>query len=875
MPRNDDTRPSPDHLLTLVHRDQVRKSRGHLKVFLGMVAGVGKTYAMLQRAHQLKAQGVDIVVGWIDTHGRKDTEALAEGLEVVPPLTIAHRGVTLREMDLDKILERKPKVVIVDELAHSNPPGLRHEKRYLDVLEILKAGIDVFTAVNIQHLESRVDTVREITGVSVKETVPDSILDQADEVALIDLPAEDLLVRLKEGRIYGADRAEVAGRNFFTLGNLTALRELALRTATDRVDREVRDFKTLHGIEEAWKSSPRLMVGVFASPYSETLIRWTRQLAYTMKGTWLGVYVNTGDPLSEDEKRLLEKNTGLVRQLGGEFIGIEDQSLVEGLLRVGRQHNVTQLIVGKSQRSGWRNLLRGGSIVYRLLRNSGDIDVYAVSTRDKASAGYHKIKKTPWSDLYPWHELVWALLATFFASLVALTLNPLIGYESVGILFLVFVTLSGLVMSRPSVFFVAVALSLVHNFFFIPPLFTFTIDKPQDALMFVMYFLAASTVGHLTTRLKKQNRIIRNREDRTVQLYQLAQSIAQAKDLDSIILLAVETFNQIFGAELTFVFFSSDGAPMVHRHSAFAPDDRDAAVAQWVRTNASIAGRFTETLPSASATYFPIQTKETTLGAVGIAFPPGFNFTFEVRNFIYSLIGQINIGIEREHLHESAKRLEILEQGDKLYRSLFDSVSHELKTPLTTIRGAVCALPPSELTAQIESESNRLVDVVENMLDMTRIESGSLKPKIQVVDVADVLGPALNRLGDLSSRIRTSVDSRVSPIHCDPSLTVQALVNILRNAVTYSGENAQVDVQVQRGSGGAVEFRIKDNGPGLPFEETDKVFNRFYREKPNLSGGLGLGLSIAKGFVECQGGSISADNHAGGGAEFVVRLPAA
>ncbi len=873
-------RPSPDELLTIVQRESRKAGRGHLKVFLGMVAGVGKTYAMLQRAHQLKGQGVDVVIGWIDTHGRKDTEALLAGLEIVPPLSVVHRGVAINEMNLDAVLARRAKVVIVDELAHTNAPGGRHVKRYLDVLEILNAGIDVFTAVNIQHLESRVDTVKQITGVSVQETVPDSVLDEADEVSLIDLPAEDLLRRMKEGRIYGAERAEAAGRNFFSVGNLTALRELALRAASERVDRDLREFKTRHGIDAAWKSSSRLMVAVFGSPYSDSLIRWTRQLSETMHGTWLGVHVDTSHAQSDVEQRLLEANISLVRQLGGEVISIQDQNLVDGILRVARQQNVTQIVVGKTQRGFFSNLFSGGSIVSRLLAKSGSIDVYAVSAGHVPAVDYRKLRRARREDLFPWGEIGWAFVTVVAVTFLGQGLAPYIGYESVGTLFLIAVTLSGLFLSRTTVVGLAVSFSLLHNFFFIPPLHTFAIDKPHDVLMFAMYFVAASVVGSLTTRLKRQNRLIQGREDKAVQLFNLAQAVAAARSLDKVVAVGADAIRTIFKAKTAVIFFSENGEPEVHRASTYNPDAKELAVAEWVRSNSAVAGRFTDTLPAAAGIYFPLATKGRTIGALGIKRLPHDRLDFERKNFAYALVGQIASGIEREQLHEAGKRLEVLEQAEKLHRSLFDSVSHELKTPLTTIQGAASILLGKatadaegkvvrSLLGQMEHESQRLLEVVDNMLDMTRVESGAIKPNLQLVDVADVLGPALRKV-EGAARFETRVETALPPLRCDPILTVQALVNILKNAVAYGGSG--IEVAVGRGPGQTIEFRVRDHGPGL--KNPEMVFDRFYRGTPERSGGLGLGLSIARGFIEVQGGLLIAENAADGGAQFSLRLTA-
>jgi two-component system, OmpR family, sensor histidine kinase KdpD len=877
-------RMNPDQLLKVIQRGEQKTGHGHFKIFLGMAAGVGKTFAMLQRARQLKQDGVDVVVGWVDTHGRKDTEKLLEGLEVFPRKTVQHKGVTLEELDLDGLLKRHPKVLLVDELAHSNAPQVRHAKRYQDVQELLAAGIEVYTTVNIQHLESRIDTIKAITGITVQETIPDSVLDNADEIILIDLPPEELLLRLKEGRIYPAERVESAERNFFRPGNLTALRELALRAAAGRVDRELREFKTLHGIEAAWKSSSRLMVAVFASPYSEPLIRWTRQLADSSGASWIGVYIDTGNTLSEHEKLLLEKNTALVRKMGGDFIATTAQDLVDGLLQVARQQHVTQIIVGKSQRLGLWNILRGGSVVSRLLRRSGDIDIYVVTPEERDSRELAKLKQTRLPTfLFPWGEAGWLSGTMLVVWMLAGFLSPIVGYQSVGIVFLMAVVIAGLFFSRFSVFLLAVLFSLIHNFFFIPPLYTFSINETQDVLVHLMFFLAAFSIGLLTTRLKRQNRLIEEREQRAVQLFNLAHAISEAKGIEEVLRAGIEIASRTFQAEATIVEYPESDKPIVAAMSGYFPDEKEMAVAEWVLRNSVPAGRFTETISSSASIFFPLVSRKLVVGVMGLRLASDNSLDYDNRNFAQLIATQIAAGVERERLHESRQKITALEQTERLYRTLFDSVSHELKTPLTTIQAAAEVVSESitsnpslanELVDQITGETGRLQNVVDNMLDMARLESGTLKPNIKTYDLADILGPSLHRIEALkgATQVEVKVGPALPPIRCDAPLVVQALANILHNAIVHTPPGGRIEVSAAS-TAGELEIQIRDEGPGLPKETPEIVFDRFYRQRPEKSGGVGLGLSIAKGFLEVQGGSLKGTNYPRGGALFTVRLP--
>lgn len=869
-------RPHPDKLLTAIQNEERKSGRGQLKIFLGMAAGVGKTFAMLQRAHQLKASGVDVIVGWVDTHGRADTEALTQGLEIQPRLQRQHRGVTLEILDLDAILARRPKAVVIDELPHTNPHGLglRHKKRYQDVLEILENGIDVFTALNVQHLESRVHVVAEITGVTVHETVPDSFLDEADEIILIDLPAQDLLQRLREGRIYPEEKARAAEKHFFKKGNLSALREMALRVAASRADKEALAYKTLHGIGAVWRTTPRLMVAVFGSPYSGSSIRWTRQLAELMKGTWIGVYVNSGKALTEEERGLLEENTELVRQLGGEFITIEHHDFVDGLIQVAQQQNVTQLIVGRSRRGFWHNLFSGGPTLQRLQNRAGNIDIYSLaSERPEAASWPKRLPRNMPTTSYPWEEFGWILFAGMMAWLLASALHPYAGYESIGVIFIMTVTVSGLFLSRASVFALAALLSLAHNYFFIPPLHTLTIGNPRDALMFAMYFLTAASVGQLTSRLQTQKRRVQNREDRTLNLYHLSRRLAECQSLEEVNRVSTREVERLLRGQMATVLFQENGTPNVQSSSAYFPAGQELAVAVWVKEQRKPAGRFTETLPGSEATYYPIVSRGLGLGAVGIKLPADYAMDFERKNFAHAVVSQITQAIEREILHEGRKRLELVGEAEKLYRSLFDSVSHELKTPLTTIRIAAQEIS-GDLATQIGEQSERLLQVVNHLLDMSRIESGTLKPNLKPESLGDVLGPAIQAAQLRDTEFTLKVEDNLPALMIDAPLTVQALTNVLKNAKKYAGTTKPLEIVVSRRPSRRVEISVLDSGPGLPPDRPEIIFNKFYRVSPALAGGIGLGLPIAQGFLQAQGGNLRAENRKEGGARVTLELVA-
>lgn len=653
---DNDTRPDPDQLLSVINRAEQKESKGKLKIFLGMAAGVGKTFSMLKAAKEAKIVGIDVVVGVVETHGRKETNEQLSGLEVLARKKIEHKGVMLEELDLDAVLARKPQLVLIDELAHTNAPGGRHTKRYLDILEIIAAGIDVFTTINIQHLDSRIDTVKQITGIVVHESVPDSFFDQASEVVLIDLSPDELLRRLQEGRIYPRERIQTAEQNFFKKGNLTALREMALRLAAERVDRELRDYKQLHGIEDVWKSRGRLMVAISGSPYSETLIRWTRRFADLTDSTWVGVCVDHNQTLSDSEKTLLAKNVSLVHQLGGEVVSTKDTNVVSALLRVARQQNVTQIIVGKSRTHFFEDLFHGGSIVHRLLKKSDEIDIYCVSpTEDAQKLNSHPPK---FSYRFPWGEMggvvAVALAAWGFASL----LYPLIDYFAVGIVFLLAVCFAGLIFSRTAVILLAVVLSQIHNFFFIPPIHTFIVSRPEDFMMLLLFFVTAATIGHLTTQLKAKERILRVRERQALVLYELTKNLAQVQSIEDVLKMSVRHMAKISGCDVVISLVGPKGGEKgLQQHSSphFSFDAKENAVAQWVIQNAKPAGKFTDTLSAARGFYLPLIGKFGSLGVLGMDVKKHGQIDSEQLLLIETCLRQVAFALEREYFHAHTK----------------------------------------------------------------------------------------------------------------------------------------------------------------------------------------------------------------------------
>ena len=639
--------------------------------------------------------------------------------------------------------------MLVDELAHTNIPGARHPKRYHDVLELLDAGIDVYTTINVQHLASRADTVRQITGVTIRETVPDSILEMADEIELIDLAPEELQKRLAEGKVYLGERAEAAAHNFFRTGNLTALREMALRLTAERVDHQLQDYMQVKHIAGPWKSGERLMVAISPSPLSERLVRWTRRMAYNLEAPWLAVYVETPQPLSPERQTQLSRNLDLARELGGEVITTSSEDVIGALLRVARQRNVTQIVVGKPLRTRLREALTGGSLVNRLIRLSGNIDVYVV-TGDEAETAKRAASARPML-----HSNVKQYLAAMFVVAAVTLLNlmaaHLINYRAVALVYLFAVLLIGLFVGRGPVLLAAALSALLWNFLFIPPQLTLTISALDDVLMFGMYFIVALATGQLTARLRGQERAVLRREERATALYLLTREVASAVTMDEVLKTAVDQIGRVFDAQVAIVLANPIGqlALAPHPASTLALTEKERSVATWSFTHRKPAGRFTDTLMLADAHYLPLLAPGGIVGVMGVRTRQTTPLSIEQAELLETFASQVALSIEREMLDEAAEQSKVLAESERLYKTLLNSISHELRTPIAAITGAASSLlepntseraeTRAVLIGEIQTAAERLNRLVENLLDMTRLESGLLKIKQDWCDVGDLI----------------------------------------------------------------------------------------------------------------------------------------
>jgi len=874
----DGERPNPDALLAAIQSAAARQTRGRLKVFLGMCPGVGKTYAMLEAAQRELKKGRDLVVGYVETHGRKETDALVTGLPAMPRKELQHRDLTLTEMDLDALLLRRPQLALVDELAHTNTPGCRHPKRWQDVNELLASGMDVYTTLNVQHLESCADTVRQITGAEMRETVPDSILDEA-EIELVDLPPGDLLERLRAGKVYLGERAQSAAQNFFREANLTALRELSLRLVADHVSIDTQEFHRTEPHAGSWKTGHRLLVAVSASPLSAPLIRWTRRMADSLKCPWLAVHVENSRPLEDASQARLEKNLALARTLGAEVIDTTDENLARGILRVALQNNVSQIILGKPNAPHWWQRWRAGSVLRQLTRDSGNIDLQIV--RAEKTDTPPPPTRLRWRPALEWKQYAVAAGALTAVGLLNVGLSQFTGPRVPGFVFLLAVVLLALFLGRGPVLFAGAASALAWNYFFLPPRFTFIISSTEDGVLFGLYFVVAIVLGQLVARIRAQELAERQREERATALYQLTRELAQAGTRDEVVWQLIAEVGRMFSAPAAVVLAYANTL-RAHPDSALTLSEKEFSVAEWAFRNRQPAGKFTDTLPGSDCLHLPFTTERAVVGVLSVQLPAG-SLSLARRDLLEAFVRQAALVLDRVALRAASEQSKLVAESERLSNALLSSISHELRTPLAAITSAASALTETKsqdpnfgaaMIAEIQEATARLNRLVGNLLDVTRLDSGHVRPKLDWCDAGDLAQTTVRTLQrELAGRVvKVEIAEKLPLVRLDFTLMQQALTNLLLNAAVHTPAGTPVWLQV-RYEAGRLIFSVADAGPGLPPDLLPRIFEKFFRAPNAPAGGSGLGLAIVKGFVEAHGGEITAANRPGGGAVFSISLP--
>jgi len=879
-------------LLEAARREERRS--GRLKIFVGAAPGVGKTYEMLQQARARKQDGYDVVGGVVETHGRKETQALLDGLETIPRKRLEYKGQWLEEMDLDAMIARHPQIALVDELAHTNAPGSRHPKRYLDVEELLNHGIDVYTTVNIQHIESLNDVAAQITHVRVRETVPDSVFDRADAIELVDLTPDDLIERLKEGKVYVPQQAERALEHYFSPGNLTALRELALRRTAERVDEQLLTHMQAHAIPGPWAAGERILVCVSEDPRAAGLVRYAKRLADRLHAPFTALCVETRRSLqwTEVERDRVADTLRLAEALGGEAITIPsgDRSIADDVIGFAEANNVTHIIVGKSTRSRWFEILHG-SVVHELVRKSGNISVNVIAGKELARDPIPKKTVRPAEDTAPFDPwpYVAALLAVAAALGVGELIQPLLGIENVDLVFLTAVV--GIAVRYglwPSLFATVVS-SLCYNFFFLPPIYTFTITDPTNVGAFVFFTIVAVVVSHFAARGRTQTVAAHDRVRAVELLYAFSRKLAGVGTLDDV--LWATAYQTALMLKVRVVLLLPEDGTIVIK-AGYPPedilDDADVAAAKWAWQNNRTAGRGSDTLPGAKRLFLPMRTGRGAIGIIGIdSDKPGPLLTPDQRRLLDALIDQSALAIERVRLVEDLERAKRTAEADRLRSALLTSISHDLKTPLAAVLGAAGTLrdlssalsdgEKADLLATIVDEAERLNRFISNLLDMTKLESGAIVPNAAPHDIGEIVGSALRRAGKILAHhnVELELAADLPMLDLDAVLFEQVLFNLLDNAAKYSPQGTTIRIQSWRDRD-SVHLQILDEGDGIPPAELEQIFDKFYRvEKGDqVRAGTGLGLAISRGFVEAMHGTITAANRIDrSGAVFAMRLP--
>lgn len=876
------SRPDPDELLKHIQAEE--PTRGKLKIFLGYAAGVGKTYAMLEAAHQRQHQGVDVVIGYIETHERADTQAMVDGLQIIPRRQVEYHDITLPEVDVDEVINRHPQLVLIDEFAHTNAPGSRHPKRYLDVADILDAGIDVYTTLNVQHLESLNDVVAQVTGVVVRETVPDRVLDEASEIEVIDLPPDELLTRLKEGKVYVPDQAKRAIEKFFRKGNLSALRELSLRRAAERVDTQMRNYMRSRAIEGPWAATERLLVCVSPSPLSEKLIRTTRRLSDELNAEWFAVHVNLTSKPERNPVKIdrVAKTMQLAEELGARTRILTGHSISEAVLTYAKKHNITKIVVGKPIHPRWLEIL-SGSIVDKLIYASGDIDIYVINEQPD-------IRPSKFSNVIRPNQPYWRYIIAFGMVVITTIIGKLIHTKlepvNLVMLYLVTTVAAAVYLGRGPALLTSFLGVLAFDFFLVPPYLTFAVSDTQYIITFIGLFLVSLVVSTLTVRTKEQAEAAIQRESQTSALYALGRELTSATGLHQVTKIVINQINQVFGCDAVIFLPESKKIMVYAATTGYTPDANEMAVATWSFDHEQPAGLGTDTLPAASLRCQPLVTARGRIGVLGIHPKEGEKLLSpDLLQTFYAFANQAALAVEQANLVEQARKAELLQATETLQTALLNSISHDLRTPLVSITGALSSLREESLNINEEDRSNlletaygeaeRLNRLVGNLLNMTRLEANAIHLRLEPCDIQDVIGSALDQLEERLDKkpIVVNLPEVLPMVLLDFVLVEQVLVNVIDNAIKYSPKDTQIDIDVSQ-TDKEITIQVSDRGIGIPKEDLDRVFDKFYRvSRPENVIGTGLGLAICKGIVETIGGKISAINREGGGTVITITFP--
>lgn len=867
----------PEIYLTSLRKEE--KKTGKLKIFLGMSAGVGKTYAMLETAQQRAKEGSDVVVGVINTHNRPETSRLLEGLSIIPLKKIEYKNTTLEELDLDALLKRKPQLALIDELAHTNIPGSRHPKRWQDIIEILDAGIDVFTTLNVQHIESRKDLVEKITGITIRETVPDVIIEQADRIRLVDVTPQTLLLRLKEGKVYLGEQSAIAARNFFLIENLTALRELALRVVAEKVEHELHGIIAIKEHPEGWKLVERLLVLVDEKIEMQQLLRATARLASSLNAPWIALYVDKGEILEKEDHENLLKNLDFARDLGAEAITTTDADVLKAIKRIVRQNAITQIILGTSKRGFFSRIFRPKSLAEKLSEEIEDIDVHIV--RQDFITGKRRVKKK--IQFLPKSLLPYLSVTFFIAILTAISFSIayLIGYRSVGLIYLFGVLLLSLFFSRGPVLYGAFLSAFSWNFFFINP-FRFEMSSYEDILLMSIYLFIALITGILTTRVKRHETMLLKREESNQAIYEIVREISKERSLEKILSYIKTRLNGILNGQCEIILKDKDNNLVFDKAKFFLKNEKERTVAIWAFENGKEAGWSTDTLPSAGNLYIPLKGFREHVGVFVYHPLLPITLTSDQTNLLYTIVRQLTLFIENSMVKERKLKNEQFKETEKIYMNILGAISNEFRDPVNIANEEVKFLKSTfegsknekQHLLNLEKATKRFKHMVENVFYMSKLSAESVKSFMAFHTISEIVTETLKNIEEFRNGdiIKVSIQEDFPSIKCDFTLIVILLTNLIYNAIDFSPKESIIQLEAAYDNQNAY-ISVIDQGPGIPTEIQKIIFEKFYRSHESTMSGIGLGLSVAKSVVHVHGGEIKIQNMDQGGTKFTVILP--
>jgi len=911
-PTDDGSRPDPDALLERIERDEARSSRGKLKIFFGASAGVGKTYAMLEAARKRKSEGADVVVGYVEPHGRAETEKLLEGLEQLAFRRVDYRGAQLHEFDLDAALVRKPGLILVDEFAHSNAAGSRHEKRWQDVEELLGEGINVYTTVNVQHIESLNDVVMQITGSRMQETVPDHVFEQADEVELIDITPDELLERLRAGKVYVPERAQHALQNFFRKGNLMALRELALRATADRVDAEMEEYREGHSVRGTWAAGERLLVCVGPDSQAERLVRAGKRMAAALHAEWMVVYVETPELLrmNEEERNRRIDVLRMAESLGAETVTLDGPTAAQAILEYARTRNVNRILTGRPNRRGWKAMLRPSTTV-DLARGAIGQDIHIIGGDEAGNAARNPVLArssvylgvAPQRDNKPrWKGYAWAAVATAVSTAVCWPMVDWFDLSNLVMIYLMGAILVALRHGRGPGAMVASLNVVAFDFFFVPPRFSFAVSDSQYLVTFAVMLIVALVIGGLAANVRLQARVAGHRERRTALLYAMSRELASAQHFDDLARIAVRHTGETFDSQVVLLLPDEHGKLAYPRGDGITGSLRgaDLGVAQWALDHGRKAGLGTDTLPGADAIYVPLSVAAKSrpsdiasvlalarARAVLAVLPanPRRILLPEQLQLLETFAAQIGLALERIDLSAQAQRAEVATANERIRNALLSAISHDLRTPLSVIAGSASTIAEGvtslgieqcrRLARDIYDRAAQMTQLINNILDLTRLEAGARKLNRQWQLLEEIVGAVLHRmekaLGD--RKVVLELPEDLPLINVDAVLVEQVLANLIENILKYTPAASPFEIRASSTSDG-IAVSVADSGPGIAEDHLDHIFDKFFRGNPESPlGGAGLGLAICRAIVEAHGGTLGVENRPGGGALFRFTLP--